>query len=147
MLQRRALYDRTVVISGASRGIGLAIGVAAGRLGANVVLLAKTAEPHPRLPGTVHTAAAEVQAAGGRAAAVVGDVRREDDVRRAVEIAVDRFGGVDICVNNASAVTTDPTHLLPVKKYDLMQDIACRGTFLLTQACLPHLRRSVNPMC
>lgn len=140
-----ALADRTLVISGGSRGIGLAIGLAAAKQGANVVLLAKTAEPHPKLPGTVHTAAADIEAAGGKAAAVVGDVRREEDVRRAVETAVERFGGVDICVNNASAIATDPTETLPVKKYDLMSDINLKGTFLLTQACVPHLRASSNP--
>lgn len=143
--QHRQLTDRTVVISGASRGIGLAIALAAAAEGANVVLLAKTAEPHPRLPGTVHTAAAEVEAAGGRAAAVVGDVRDEHDVRRVVETAVERFGGIDICVNNASAIATEPTERLPVKKFDLMQDVNIRGMFLLTQACLPHLRDSANP--
>jgi len=110
--QLSSLNDRTVVISGASRGIGLAIGIAAARQGANVVLLAKTATPHPRLPGTVHTAAAEIDAAGGKAAAVVGDVRNAEDVGRAVGVAVDRFGGVDICVNNASAIATDPTENL-----------------------------------
>lgn len=136
---------RTLVISGASRGIGLAIGLGAARLGANVVLLAKTAEPHPRLPGTVHTAAADIEAAGGKALAVVGDVRNEDDVQRAVEAAVDRFGGIDICVNNASAIAVDPTEQLSAKKFDLMQDINVRGTFLLTKACLPHLRRSATP--
>ncbi|MBB5915500.1 NAD(P)-dependent dehydrogenase (short-subunit alcohol dehydrogenase family) [Nocardia transvalensis] len=143
--QHRPLTDRTMVISGASRGIGLAIAVAAARQGANVVLLAKTADPHPRLPGTVHTAAAEIEAAGGRAAAVVGDVREEADVRRVVDTAVERFGGVDLCVNNASAIATEPTEQLSAKKFDLMQDINIRGTFLLTQACLPYLRDAANP--
>ena len=139
------LADRTLVVSGASRGIGLAIAVGAARQGANVVLLAKTAEPHPRLKGTVFTAAEEIEAAGGKAAAVVGDVRREEDVQRAVDTAVQRFGGVDICVNNASAIATDPTEQLSAKKFDLMSDINIRGTFLLTKSCLPHLRESVNP--
>ena len=116
----------------------------AARRGANVVLLAKTAEPHPRLPGTVHTAAAEIEEAGGKALAVVGDVRKEEDVARAVDAAVDRFGGVDICVNNASAISVDPTEELSAKKFDLMQQINIRGTFLLTRACLPHLRKSPN---
>lgn len=137
--------DRTLVISGASRGIGLAIGVAAARCGANVVLMAKTDNPHPKLPGTVHTAAAEIEAAGGKALAVVGDVRSEEDVQRAVDAAVARFGGVDICVNNASAIATEPTEALSAKKFDLMANINSRGTFLLTKACLPHLRRSANP--
>ncbi|MEV5834939.1 SDR family oxidoreductase [Nocardia sp. NPDC052112] len=141
----RPLTNRTMVISGASRGIGLAIAVAAARRGANVVLLAKTAEPHPRLPGTVYTAAAEIEAAGGKAAAVVGDVRREEDVRRVAETALERFGGIDICVNNASAIATEPTERLSPKKFDLMVDINIRGTFLLTQSCVPHLRNSVNP--
>jgi citronellol/citronellal dehydrogenase len=145
MSSQNALSDRTMVISGASRGIGLAIAVAAARQGANVVLLAKTAEPHPKLKGTVHTAVADIEAAGGKAVAVVGDVRKEDDVQRAVDTAVERFGGVDICVNNASAIATEPTESLSVKKYDLMQEINCRGTFLLSKAALPHLRESTNP--
>lgn len=139
------LADRTVVVSGGSRGIGLAIGVAAARQGANVVLLAKTDTPHPRLPGTVHTAAAEVEAAGGKALAVVGDVRREEDVQRVVEAAVARFGGIDACVNNASAIATQPTGELSAKKFDLMQEVNIRGTFLLTKACLPYLHKSPNP--
>ncbi|EUA57389.1 short chain dehydrogenase family protein [Mycobacterium intracellulare 1956] len=139
------LTDRTVVISGGSRGIGLAIGIAAARQGANVALLAKTDTPHPRLPGTVHTAAADVESAGGKALAVVGDVRREEDVQRVVDAAVQRFGGIDICVNNASAIATDPTAVLSAKKYDLMQEINLRGTFLLTKACVPHLQKSANP--
>lgn len=140
-----SLVDRTVVISGGSRGIGLAIGIGAARQGANVVLLAKTDTPHPRLPGTVHTAAAEVEAAGGKALAVVGDVRREEDVQRVVDAAVERFGGVDVCVNNASAIAVEPTAALSAKKYDLMQEINLRGTFLLTKACVPHLEKSANP--
>lgn len=142
--QEQSLADRTVVVSGGSRGIGLAIGLGAARLGANVVLLAKTSEPHPRLPGTVHTAVADVEAAGGKGLAVVGDVRNEDDVQRAVDAAVERFGGVDVVVNNASAIATEPTEKLSAKKYDLMMDINVRGTFLLTKASLPHLRRSSN---
>ncbi|MEU0542921.1 SDR family oxidoreductase [Nocardia sp. NPDC005978] len=140
----RPLTDRTMVISGASRGIGLAIAVAAAAQGANVVLLAKTGEPHPKLSGTVHTAAAEIEAAGGKAAAVIGDVRSEEDVRRAVDTAVERFGGVDLCVNNASAIATEATDELSAKRFDLMQDVNIRGTFLLTRACLPHLRQSPN---
>ncbi len=141
----RPLEGRTIVMSGGSRGIGLAVGIAAGRLGANVVLLAKTDVPHPKLPGTVHTAAAEIEAAGGQALAVVGDVRREESVDRVVAQAVERFGGIDVCVNNASALAIDGTEELSVKKFDLMQQIQLRGTFLLTRACLPHLRRSPNP--
>ncbi|MEO3760105.1 NAD(P)-dependent oxidoreductase [Mycobacterium sp. B14F4] len=136
--------DRTLVVSGGSRGIGLAIALAAARRGANVVLLAKTAEPHPKLPGTVHTAVAEVQEAGGKGVAVVGDVRNEDDVQRAVDAAVENFGGVDIVINNASAIATEPTEQLAAKKFDLMMDINVRGTFLLTKAALPYLRKSSN---
>ncbi|MEV0546489.1 NAD(P)-dependent oxidoreductase [Nocardia salmonicida] len=143
--ENAVLTDRTLVISGGSRGIGLAIALAAARQGANLVLLAKTSQPHPRLPGTVHTAVAEVEAAGGKAVAVVGDVRNEADVQRAVDLAVERFGGIDICVNNASAIGVEPTESLSAKKFDLMQQINLRGTFLLTKACLPHLRSSANP--
>ncbi|MFC9875580.1 SDR family oxidoreductase [Nocardia salmonicida] len=143
--ENAVLTDRTLVISGGSRGIGLAIALAAARQGANLVLLAKTSQPHPRLPGTVHTAVTEVEAAGGKAVAVVGDVRNEADVQRAVDQAVERFGGIDICVNNASAIGVEPTESLSAKKFDLMQQINLRGTFLLTKACLPHLRSSTNP--
>jgi citronellol/citronellal dehydrogenase len=137
-----ALHGRTVVMSGGSRGIGLAVLIAAARQGANAVLLAKTDSPDPRLPGTVHTAVEQIEAVGGKAVAVVGDVRVEDDVDRAVRTAVETFGGVDICVNNASAIALAGTEALPVKRFDLMQSINSRGTFLLTRACLPHLRRS-----
>ncbi len=139
---QRPLADRTLVVSGGSRGIGLAIALGAARQGANVVLLAKTAEPHPKLPGTVHTAVAEVEAVGARAVAVVGDVRKEEDVQRAVDTAVQTFGGVDIVINNASAIATEPTESLSAKKFDLMMDINVRGTFLLTRAALPHLKQS-----
>ena len=139
---QRPLADRTLVVSGGSRGIGLAIALGAARQGANVVLLAKTAEPHPKLPGTVHTAVAEVEAVGAKAVAVVGDVRKEEDVQRAVDVAVQTFGGIDIVINNASAIATEPTEQLSAKKYDLMMDINVRGTFLLTKAALPHLRQS-----
>ncbi|KWX20068.1 short-chain dehydrogenase [Mycolicibacterium wolinskyi] len=142
--QQESFTDRTLVVSGGSRGIGKAIALGAARRGANVVLLAKTAEPHPKLPGTVHTAVADVEAAGGKAVAVVGDVRKEEDVARAVDTAVDHFGGVDIVVNNASAIATEPTETLSVKKFDLMMDINVRGTFLLTKAALPHLKKSTN---
>ncbi|MCG7608885.1 MULTISPECIES: SDR family oxidoreductase [Mycobacterium] len=143
--QQESFTDRTLVVSGGSRGIGLAIALGAARRGANVVLLAKTAEPHPKLPGTVHTAVAEVEAAGGKGVAVVGDVRKEEDVARAVETAVEHFGGIDIVINNASAIATEPTEALSAKKFDLMMDINVRGTFLLTKAALPHLRKSTNP--
>jgi citronellol/citronellal dehydrogenase len=138
------LTDRTLIVSGGSRGIGLAIALGAAKQGANVVLLAKTAEPHPKLPGTVYTAVADVEAAGGKGVAVVGDVRKEEDVARAVDTAVEQFGGIDIVINNASAIATEPTEDLSVKKFDLMMDINVRGTFLLTKAALPHLRKSGN---
>jgi citronellol/citronellal dehydrogenase len=144
MPSQLSFTDRTLVVSGGSRGIGLAIALGAARHGANVVLLAKTAEPHPKLPGTVHTAVADVEAAGGKGVAVVGDVRKEEDVQRAVDAAVEHFGGVDIVINNASAIATEPTEQLAAKKFDLMMDINVRGTFLLTKAALPHLRKSAN---
>jgi citronellol/citronellal dehydrogenase len=144
MDQQRPLTDRTLVVSGGSRGIGLAIAVGAAKLGANAVLLAKTSEPHPKLPGTVHTAVGDVEAAGGKGLAVVGDVRNEEDVQRAVDAAVERFGGIDFVVNNASAIATDPTERLSAKKFDLMMGINVRGTFLLTKAALPHLKQSAD---
>lgn len=137
-----ALRGRTIVMSGGSRGIGLAILLAAAREGANAVLLAKTDQVDSRLPGTVHTAVAEIEAAGGNALGVVGDVRNEDDVARAVAAAVDRFGGVDICINNAGAINKSGTAELPMKRFDLMHQVNVRGTFALTRACLPFLRRS-----
>ncbi|MET1059552.1 MAG: NAD(P)-dependent oxidoreductase [Nocardioides sp.] len=136
------LAGRTMIMSGGSRGIGLAIAKRAARDGANVVLLAKTAEPHPKLEGTVHTAAAEIEEAGGQALAVVGDVRNDGDVADAVAAAVDRFGGIDIVVNNASALDLGSTRDISMKKYDLMQDINARGTFLLSKTALPHLEQS-----
>src|SRR4051812_44296260 len=136
------LEDRTVVMSGGSRGIGLSIALAVARAGANVALLAKTDQPHPRLPGTVHTAAQEIVAAGGKALPVVGDVRDAEQVERFVAAAAERFGGVDVVVNNASAINLAPVADLEPKRYDLMLDINARGTFLLTRAALPHLRAS-----
>lgn len=133
---------RTAVISGGSRGIGLAIATALGARGANIVLLAKTDAPHPKLPGTIHTAVDEIEAAGGTATGVVGDVRNEDDVTRAVHTAVDTYGGVDICINNASVLNLTATEDLPMSRFDLMQQVNVRGTFLLTQKCLPYLRKS-----
>ena len=132
-------------MSGGSRGIGLAIGIAAARLGANVALLAKTDTPDPRLPGTIHTAAAEIEEAGGQALAIVGDVRDDASIERAVTQTVERFGGIDICVNNASALALQGTEALSMKKFDLMMGIQLRGTFGLTRAALPHLRNSENP--
>jgi citronellol/citronellal dehydrogenase len=136
------LKDRTLFISGASRGIGLAIAVRAAQDGANIVLMAKTGEPHPKLAGTVYTAAEELVAAGGQALPLVGDVRNDDDVARAVSAAVDRFGGIDVVINNASAIDLSRTDAVDMKRYDLMQDINVRGTFLLSKLALPALRAS-----
>jgi len=138
----RPLAGRTMLMSGGSRGIGLAIALRAARDGANVALLAKTAEPHPRLEGTIHTAAAEIDAAGGRALAIVGDVRHEESIEAAVAATVEKFGGIDIVVNNASAIDLSPSTDLPAKRFDLMQQIEVRGTFLLTRSAVPHLRAS-----
>jgi len=139
------LRGKTIVMSGGSRGIGLAIALRAARDGANVALLAKTAEPHPRLEGTIHTAAAEIEAAGGHALAIVGDVRDDDAVAEAVEQAVERFGGIDIVVNNASAIDVSPSTTIAMKRYDLMQDVNTRGTFLLSRTCVPYLCEAANP--
>lgn len=138
------LAGKTMFISGASRGIGLAIALRAARDGANVCLVAKTAEPHPKLPGTIYTAAEEIEGAGGQALPIVGDVRDEDSVAGAVAACVERFGGIDLCVNNASAIALTGTLDLPMKRYDLMQDINTRGTFLVSKACAPHLIDSDN---
>lgn len=138
----RSLAGRTLLMSGGSRGIGLAIALRAARDGANIAMLAKTDQPHPKLEGTIHTAAAEIEAAGGKALAVVGDVRDENSVAEAVQKTVDAFGGIDIVVNNASAIDLSPTSDLAMKKYDLMQDINCRGSFLLAKTALPHLEQS-----
>jgi citronellol/citronellal dehydrogenase len=139
------LKGRTLLISGASRGIGLAIGLAAARDGANVAFIAKTAEPHPKLEGTIYTAAAEIEQAGGQALPILGDVRDENSVADAVAKTVERFGGIDICVNNASAINLATVEQLDVKRYDLMQSINARGTFLLSKACIPHLKAGTNP--
>jgi citronellol/citronellal dehydrogenase len=139
------LNGKTMIMSGGSRGIGLAIALRAARDGANVALIAKTAEPHPRLEGTVFTAAEEIEQAGGQALPIVGDVRDDEGVAAAVAQTVERFGGVDIVVNNASAIDLTPSESIPMKRYDLMQDINVRGTFLLSRDCVPHLRRADNP--
>ncbi len=139
------LRGKTLFITGASRGIGLAIGLRAARDGANVVIAAKTEQAHPKLPGTIHTAAAEIEAAGGKALPLVVDIRFEDQVYGAVDRAVSRFGGIDILVNNASAISLTGTLETPMKRYDLMMGVSTRGTFLCSQACLPHLRKAANP--
>jgi citronellol/citronellal dehydrogenase len=137
-----SLSGRTILMSGGSRGIGLAIAVRAARDGARVALIAKTAEPNPKLPGTIYTAAEEIEAAGGEALPIVGDIRDADAVDAAVAQTIERFGGIDIVVNNASAINLAPMRDLPVKRFDLMQQINSRGTFVVTRAALPHLRES-----
>ncbi len=139
------LAGKTMFISGGSRGIGLAIAKRAAEDGANVALIAKTADPNPKLPGTIYTAAAEIEAAGGKALPIVGDIRFDDQVEAAVNATVEAFGGIDICVNNASAINLAGTLQLPMKTYDLMQDINTRGTYLVSRTCLPHLMEAENP--
>lgn len=136
------MQNRTVLISGGSRGIGHAIAVRLAEAGANIVLVAKTDTPHSTLEGTVHTAVADVEAAGGRGLAVAGDIRSDDDVARAVSAAAEHFGGIDVLINNASAIDLSPTESLDMKRFDLMQDINVRGTFAMSKAAIPHLRRS-----
>jgi citronellol/citronellal dehydrogenase len=136
------LSGRTVFMSGGSRGIGLAIAEKLAQDGANIALLAKTDQPHPKLEGTIHTAAEAIEKAGGQALPIVGDVRDEEAVEAAVAQTVEKFGGVDIVVNNASAIALAPIGDLPVKRFDLMMQINVRGTFVVTRACLPHLRES-----
>lgn len=138
------LKNKTLFITGATRGIGHAIGVRAAADGANVVIAAKSAEPHPKLPGTIHTAAADMEAAGGQALAIQCDIREDDQILAAVAATVDRFGGIDICVNNASAISLTDTPSTPMKRYDLMHQVNARGTFATTQACLPHLQKAAN---
>ena len=140
-----SLAGKTLFITGASRGIGLAIGLRAARDGANVAIFAKTAEPHPKLPGTVFSAAEEIRAAGGQALPLVGDVREEESVAAAVAATVEAFGGLDILVNNASAISLTSTEATDMKRYDLMNQINTRGTFVCTRATAPHLRRASNP--
>ncbi len=140
-----SLTGKTLFITGASRGVGKAIGLRAARDGANVVIAAKTVEPHPKLPGTIYSAAEEIEAAGGNALPVVTDIRDEESVERAVDKAVERFGGIDVLVNNASAINLSGTLELPIKRYDLMQQVNARGTFLCSQKCLPHLFNAPNP--
>jgi citronellol/citronellal dehydrogenase len=140
-----SLSGKTLFITGASRGIGLAIGLRAARDGANVAIAAKTAEPHPKLPGTIYSAAEAIEKAGGKALPLIVDVREEASVYEAVERTVAAFGGIDICVNNASAISLTPTEATDMKRYDLMHQINARGTFLTSKACIPHLKRAANP--
>lgn len=141
----RTLHGKTLFITGASRGIGKAIALRAARDGANIVIAAKTTEPHPKLPGTIHSAAAEIEAAGGRALPCVVDVRDENQIHEAVKQAVQTFGGIDILVNNASAIQLTGTLATAMKRFDLMHQINTRGTFACSQACLPHLLKAENP--
>jgi citronellol/citronellal dehydrogenase len=139
------LKGRTLFITGGSRGIGLAIAIRAARDGANIVIAAKTVEPHPKLEGTIYTAAEQIVSSGGEALPLMLDVRDADAIEAAVAQAVAHFGGIDICVNNASAITLASSMDIEVKKFDLIQTINTRGTFLVSRACVPHLRRSSNP--
>ncbi len=140
-----SLAGKTLFITGASRGIGLAIALRAASDGANIAIAAKTDAPNPKLPGTIHTAAAEIEKAGGQALPLVCDIRFEDQVTAAVEQTVGRFGGIDICVNNASAISLTGTLQTDMKRFDLMHQINARGTFLVSKTCIPHLRRAPNP--
>lgn len=140
-----SLAGRTLFITGASRGIGLAIALRAAADGANVAIAAKTDRPHPKLPGTIHTAAAEIEAAGGRALAMVCDVRDEAQVDAAVQRTVEVFGGIDVCVNNASAIALTDTLQTDMKRHDLMHQVNQRATFMVSRACLVHLLESDNP--
>ncbi|MDQ6436417.1 NAD(P)-dependent oxidoreductase [Mesorhizobium sp. LHD-90] len=140
-----SLKGKTLFISGGSRGIGLSIALRAARDGANVTIAAKTDTPHPKLPGTIHTAAAEIEAAGGRALAVLCDIRDEGQVAEAVAKTVETFGGIDICVNNASAIQLTGTLETDMKRFDLMHQINTRGTFLVSKMCIPHLKLVKNP--
>lgn len=144
-MRMSTLAGKTLFITGASRGIGLAIALRAARDGANVAIAAKSAVPNPKLPGTIHTAAAAVEAAGGKALALQCDIRDEDAVRAAVAATVDAFGGIDILVNNASAIWLRGALDTPMKRFDLMQQVNSRGSFLCAQACLPHLLQAPNP--
>ncbi|MDQ0618374.1 SDR family oxidoreductase [Arthrobacter globiformis] len=145
MSTNSTLAGRTILMSGGSRGIGLAIALRAARDGANIALLAKTADPHPKLPGTVYTAATEIEKAGGHALPIVGDVRHDDDIAQSIDATKQAFGGIDIVVNNASVIDLAGSVDLAGKKYDLMQDVNVRGTFMLSRAALPYLRKSSNP--
>ncbi len=140
-----SLKNKTLFITGGSRGIGLAIALKAAADGANVAIAAKTAEPHPKLPGTIYTAAEAIEEAGGHALPVLCDIRHEEQVAAAVAQTVERFGGIDICINNASAVSPTPTLDTDMKRYDLMQDVNTRGTFMVSKLCIPHLKQAENP--
>jgi len=138
------LKDKVLFITGASRGIGLAIAVRAAKDGARIAIAAKTSEPHPKLPGTIHTAAQDIERAGGQALPLTVDIRHEEQIAEAVEATVRKWGGIDICINNASAISLTDTESTPMKRFDLMHQVNTRGTFATTQACLPHLKKSKN---
>jgi citronellol/citronellal dehydrogenase len=140
-----SLRGKTLFITGASRGIGLAIAVRAARDGANVAIAAKTTEPHPKLPGTIYTAAKEIEDAGGKALPLQVDIRHEEQVLEAVKKTAETFGGIDICVNNASAINLTGTEAVDMKRYDLMHGINTRGTFVTSKACIPYLKKAANP--
>jgi citronellol/citronellal dehydrogenase len=140
-----SLRGKTLFITGASRGIGLAIALRAARDGANIAIAAKTTQPHPKLEGTIHTAAAAIESAGGKALALQCDIRNEDEVAKAVAATVATFGGIDACVNNASAISLTGTEATEMKRFDLMMGVNARGTFLTSKLCIPHLRKSANP--
>jgi citronellol/citronellal dehydrogenase len=140
-----SLAGKTLFITGASRGIGLAIALRAARDGANVAIAAKTTEANPKLPGTIHSAAEDIERAGGKALALVCDIRFEDQVMAAVAACAAKFGGIDICVNNASAISLTGTEATEMKRYDLMQQVNARGSFLVSKACIPHLKKAANP--
>jgi len=139
------MKNKTVFITGASRGIGKAIAIRLAKEGANIIIAAKTATPHPKLPGTIYTAAEEIEAAGGNALPIVTDIRSEEAVQNAVQQAVDKFGGIDILVNNASAISLTDTPNTTMKRYDLMHAVNVRGTFLTSKCCLPYLKKGNNP--
>ena len=140
-----SLKGKTLFITGASRGIGLAIAKRAAKDGANIAIAAKTVDPNPKLEGTIYSAASEIEAAGGKALALECDIRSEDDVQLAVAQTVERFGGIDICVNNASALSLTPIEKTEMKRFDLMFGVNTRGTFLTSKTCLPHLKKAGNP--
>lgn len=139
------MKNKTVFITGASRGIGKAIGLRLAKEGANIIIAAKTATPHPKLPGTIYTAAEEMEAAGGNALPIITDIRSEEAVQNAIQQAVDKFGGIDILINNASAISLTDTSNTTMKRYDLMHAVNVRGTYMTSKHCIPHLKQADNP--
>jgi len=139
------LKNKTLFITGASRGIGKAIALRAAKDGANIAVVAKTSEPHPKLPGTVYTSAEDIEAVGGKALPYVADIRYEEQVKAAVDATVKKFGGIDVLINDASAISLTPTLQTPMKRFDLMFSVNVRGTFLCSKLCIPHLKNAENP--